>query len=436
VLDPFDGSGEISANAGITEGIGCSKACEGGIQERSLVTPAQFGGKACPGTFDTDTASQTSGSKIQTQVCNNIGCPGDCQIYPWSECSAMCTPHDGSSGTQSRQIIYPKNGGQACPANTVDVQECNKNICGVDCVLSDWGMCTAPDGKEATCGPNGKQFRTVIQPKIANGAECSTFRERSCNTDVACPVDCKMSKWSACNVGCGGGLQRRSVIRASAGAGVKCAAQESCPIDSTQSSETSQESCVSRVCNTEACIIPVNCEVSEWSRCSTFCGGGIKKRRIVMQPGGGGEECPLLQEECNIHDCTTTTTTTHAPIVVPTPQAAKTTSTTTTTAASFSCNDYTAGPCVHEYTYLCEFDFENDLCVDIGTLPEIIAEDSFSQCEDYNKIGCKSDVAVGYCKWIVDRGMCEVRGGNPVEPLQVFTVGGVEPEALDKPEVK
>jgi hypothetical protein len=119
----------------------------------------------------------------------------------------------------------------------------------------------------------------------------------SCNTDP-CPVECDItgwSEWSNCSADCGGGTQTqsRSIITNAAHGG------EECPSNLTNT----------RNCNTDPC--PVECVVSEWSEwsnCSSECGGGSKtrSRSITTNPAHGGLPCPSTLTEtinCNENPC-------------------------------------------------------------------------------------------------------------------------------------
>lgn len=63
-----------------------------------------------------------------------------------------------------------------------------------------------------------------------------------------------------------------------------------------------------KACNTQSC--PVDCQVSdwnEWSSCTASCGGGkqTRSRTILQHNSGGGKECPILTEtqSCNNQLC-------------------------------------------------------------------------------------------------------------------------------------
>ncbi len=46
-----------------------------------------------------------------------------------------------------------------------------------------------------------------------------------------------------------------------------------------------------------------DCQVSDWSTCSTSCGGGSQTRTITQQSSGSGSECPTLSQSCNTTPC-------------------------------------------------------------------------------------------------------------------------------------
>ena len=54
-------------------------------------------------------------------------------------------------------------------------------------------------------------------------------------------------------------------------------------------------------CNTNPC--PVDCQVSNWSECNKPCGGGTRSRSILRDPLFGGKSCPALEESCNTEEC-------------------------------------------------------------------------------------------------------------------------------------
>merc|ERR1712166_1241184 len=92
-----------------------------------------------------------------------------------------------------------------------------------------------------------------------------------------------------------------------------------------------------------------------------------------------------------------------------------------------------AGKCEHVWQYLCEFDYDNDICVDLGTMPENIGS-SLTMCADMDRQTCIDDSNMGHCKWDITE--CKVRGSTPPLPLQVFTIGGITPSVLQTPQAK
>jgi hypothetical protein len=192
----------------------CTATCGGGIQTRTrtIITPAQNGGAACP-------------VLTETRACNENPCPIDCVVSDWSAWSTCTATCGGGVQTRTRTVITPaQNGGAACPVLT-ETRACNENPCPIDCVVSDWsawGTCTA------TCGGGVQtRTRTVITPAQNGGAACPVLTEsRTCNENP-CPIDCVVSDWSAwgeCSVECGGGTQTRtrSIITSAQHGGTAC----------------------------------------------------------------------------------------------------------------------------------------------------------------------------------------------------------------------
>lgn len=102
----------------------CSASCGGGVQTRtrSITTPAQFGGAACP-------------ALSETRACNTQSCapdPIDCQVSDWSDWSACSASCGGGVRVRNRSILVPAQfGGQSCPA-TQQTEACNILSCTPD----------------------------------------------------------------------------------------------------------------------------------------------------------------------------------------------------------------------------------------------------------------------------------------------------------------
>merc|ERR1711971_1095979 len=87
----------------------------------------------------------------------------------------------------------------AIPLIFFNIQE-NKAI---DCTWADWSSCNA------SCG-GGKQVRSIEQPALHGGKNCTGEEVQDCNLNP-CPIDCTWTDWSRCNASCGGGKQFRSI---------------------------------------------------------------------------------------------------------------------------------------------------------------------------------------------------------------------------------
>jgi Spondin-like TSP1 domain/Thrombospondin type 1 domain len=264
----------------------CSTECGPGVQTRarSIETPALNGGTEC----ETPMA--------EVKECQKKPCPVECVMSEWSEwsaCSKDCGP-----GTQvrSRRVLTPAaHGAEECPTDVQETRACEVKPCAVDCKVSpwtDWSTCSQP------CGPGIQtRARSVDIDAMHGGAVCPApmAESRPCN-ERPCPVDCKVSEWSAwsaCSAACGGGTQTRS---------------RTVETDTAHGGDACPELTESRVCNSNPC--PVDCKVgawSEWSACSKECGPGEQTRTRIIDTASahGGLECPALSEkrECQNKPC-------------------------------------------------------------------------------------------------------------------------------------
>jgi len=291
----------------------CSVACGGGTQAitRSIVSPAAFGGAACP---------KDPSFYFATQPCNTQACPApslpavNCvqsDFQPWSACSVLC---GGGFQVQTSVVVTSAAyGGRFCSSQQTDYvhfQPCNQQVCPVgkvDCVMGPWSE-YGPCGN--SCG-NGFQVRTrvPIVPAANGGTPCGpTTNKIPCPNVPECPfqqtpVDCQLtpwSKWSTCDATCNGGMmtQFRQVAVGSAYGGVAC------PSDPGAYK-------VSMPCNTQPCSALVrDCvlgSLGNWSRCSVNCGGGVQTafRSVLLPQLNGGKTCGALTatQPCNTQAC-------------------------------------------------------------------------------------------------------------------------------------
>lgn len=177
-----------------------------------------------------------------------------------------------------------------------------------DCDVEDWsvGSCsvdcddTCPQDDPYKCGGWQQLTRAVVVPNNSYGIQCPALAmHKRCN-QFSCSVDCETSEWSGwsgCSSDCGGGEQQRTraVLTKPRNGGQEC--------DSTLEA---------RACNTGSC--DRDCTLSdwsEWSGCSTACGGGEQQRaRSVLVPIRALGKCPcednperLERRTCNEADC-------------------------------------------------------------------------------------------------------------------------------------
>jgi hypothetical protein len=349
----------------------CTLTCDTGSQTRTRSTDRAtlHGGVAC-------------GSTQETQNCNSFSCPEDCVHGEWGEwgaCSVFCYAKDAASfgsQTRTRQLTPPKNGGKECEESFMD-QSCNTHNCPEPCVVGDWsswGDC----GK--TCGGALEtRTRELTAPKYG-GEECppNSFEQQECN-NFSCPEDCVVGTWSdysTCDLSCDSGSQTRTRSLGQPNHGGKACPHgsesqacntQSCPVDCvvgefvpgacsltchlgtrlwsasfTTEPQFGGKSCTAalneiggegnpRVVDennlsagaqkgplqcVESVICPVHCEVSqwtEWGQCLDSygdyksCGGGSKTRtrEITQQQAGAGTACPDLTDtlNCDTDNC-------------------------------------------------------------------------------------------------------------------------------------
>ena len=126
--------------------------CGTGTQSTINVTPAVYGGIACPDS---------------PRSCVLNPCPVDCSYSGWTQCY---NAQNCGTGTQSIINVTPAAyGGIACPGSP---RNCTLNPCPVDCVWSVWSVCSA------ACG-NGIMTRTKT-PALYGGKDCVGSAESTC----------------------------------------------------------------------------------------------------------------------------------------------------------------------------------------------------------------------------------------------------------------
>lgn len=156
----------------------CSDQCNGGEQRltRRVISPPGPIGMECP-------------PLEMRQACNESPCPVDCQVSSWSEwssCSGLC---GGGSKSRSRVVdVHAQYGGQPCPEENNEMEQCNTESCDADCKMGDWssfGTCSRACG-----GGFQRRSKKVLIDAKGNGY-CAASDDRSqylqCNKH-ACPA--------------------------------------------------------------------------------------------------------------------------------------------------------------------------------------------------------------------------------------------------------
>ena len=156
-----------------------------------------------------------NGSLVNT-INGSAACPQrqDCRVTPWTEFSECTAPCNGGNHSRTRVVVQePKNKGKPCP-ELMQKTQCNTQHCGVDCVVTDfseWSNCSK------VCGGGIMRRTREIFQDLLNGTlygkeQCPNLvEEKKCN-DQICGVDCVVSDftpWTACSTPCGGGGRKR-----------------------------------------------------------------------------------------------------------------------------------------------------------------------------------------------------------------------------------
>lgn len=283
-----------------TEWDACSVECNG-VQRRTRYVQkiSTAGGKPCDSPLE------------EIQGCNRdceakvMAVKKDCKMGEWSDwmdCIVTC-----GSGEQSRSrniVQRAEFGGKACNDELTIVRECNLKPCEekaevkVDCGVADWSSWS---GCSATCaGGTRERRRNVDAMPSKHGKSCTHLALReseSCNTKSCHCVDCKWAAWSdwgACM--CTGLKERhRGIEQHYENCGKVCEGVKT-------ESAACEPKCTRKV---------TNCDLSEWSEwthCSSSCGGGqtYRLRDVRVVPKNGGHLCTDNLREtkpCNLKDC-------------------------------------------------------------------------------------------------------------------------------------
>uniref|UniRef100_A0A3Q2QQS7 Thrombospondin type-1 domain-containing protein 7A n=1 Tax=Fundulus heteroclitus TaxID=8078 RepID=A0A3Q2QQS7_FUNHE len=222
----------------------------------------------------------------QEQACL-IPCPRDCvvsEFSPWTLCSKTC-----GIGLRNRirfVLAPPLFGGSACP-NLTEFQTCQPGLCeGEENLYSlrvgPWGSCSVPLPRQARHKIRGKvkgRLREVKDPETRELIKKKRNKNRQ-NRPGGKSWDLQV------------GYQTREVTCVHKSGNIEAlslCSQETLPV------------------TYQACVIPRDCDVtewSEWSACSKQChdpngakGERTRRKEVSQFPIGGGAECPELEEK-------------------------------------------------------------------------------------------------------------------------------------------
>ncbi|XP_060104212.1 SCO-spondin-like [Heteronotia binoei] len=343
--DCQDGSDEASCVDCIlsawTSWSECSRSCGLGVtfRRRDVLRQALTGGQCNRDEFD-------------SRSCFHGACPVNGAWAPWgewSDCDAECR-----GGVRSRTRTCadppPKNGGQPCPGDAVQMETCNlqpcgdARDCGRDMVYVQAGHCQR--GLVAPCPQSCQQLsaESNCHSSCVEGCRCppglflqdggcvnisqchcffdherrlpgEMFLRHNCSQcvcldgtvtcdSVACPVNCGWSAWSPwtpCSRSCGVGMQQRfrsPSNPAAANGGAPCQGD-------AQEVRECHTACVSEILSPWRDWTP-------WSPCSKTCfyatdGVGVRKRfRHCGGPAAESVGCDgetAQEEPCDTPPC-------------------------------------------------------------------------------------------------------------------------------------
>ncbi|XP_070582937.1 LOW QUALITY PROTEIN: SCO-spondin-like [Erythrolamprus reginae] len=255
----------------------CSRSCGLGVtfRRRDLLRNALLGGRCDRDEFD-------------SRSCFLRACPVNgawASWGEWSDCDAECR---GGVRSRTRACVDPppKNGGQPCPGDTVQMETCNQQPCG--------------DARD--CGPD---MVFVQAEHCARGLV------------DPCPQTChQLSAWRPCLSHCVEGCRCPPGLFLQDGGCVNVS-QCHCFFDGEQRQpgkiflrgNCSQCVCLDGAvtCDTMAC--PVKCGWSAWSpwtSCSRSCGVGMRQRfRSPSNPAAANGGAPCQGDAQEVRECHT-----------------------------------------------------------------------------------------------------------------------------------
>jgi len=277
----------------------CSVGCGGGVSTRSVTCVRTQNGLKQP-VEAAQCTSAAGAAQASSQVCNTDACvPGSFWLSygAWGACSASC-----GGGVRSRPATCSSTDGEhdlsncgcggatSCPGTE---ESCNTHVCP-EYTWNDpaWGSCSAQ------CG-GGFQTRTIQCVDKATGvatadSNCAAATKppglQDCNTDPCVAAKwAPDNTWSSCSKTCGGGVQTRAV-RCVDGSGTALS-DSVCAKLSGVTKPPSQQVCNAQACPTFQWLL------SDWSTCSSWCGGGTQSRSVKCT--AVGSLTPVAYSNCD-----------------------------------------------------------------------------------------------------------------------------------------
>ena len=211
--------------------------------------------------------------------CNTEACAFWTDWSEWSECTAQC---DSGTKTRFRECTHGSAGDDGCKGDAVEVVQCQDAKCKTWTEWATWSSCSV------TCARGSK---TRDRKCVGEIGECKGSDNEAADCFAGdCPTWSVWKDATECPVTCGGGLMKivRECYNGIIGM-VGCQGE--------------YEKVVT--CNDEDC--PKWNLWSEWTACTSTCGGGTRTARRKCLGGNRGQDgCrgdELRFEPCNMDPC-------------------------------------------------------------------------------------------------------------------------------------